>query len=381
MSHRLLVSGGDLVLPDRLLPASALLVEDGRIAAVGDGASAPDAEVIDARGCTVLPGLVDLHVHGARGLWTGLHPGAVEALSSLLPRFGVTAFLPTAAGLPWEELLAALPALRREIRAPFPGARPLGLHLEGPFLHPRRCGALPPESLCDPRPDRVAALLEAGGRDLSIVTLAPELPGALEAVETLSEEGVTVSMGHTEADFDTVVRACDRGLSHVCHCYNAMRRFAHRAPGPVEAALLLDSLSVEVIADSRHVHAPGLRILLGLKPPGKVCAVSDATALGAGASRFRVGGRTLEVAGGVVRDTETGALGGSAEPLLRGYRMLRDVGLPPWEAVGPCSLHPARVAGVGDRKGSLEPGKDADLFLLGPDGAVAEVLVEGRRLA
>jgi len=372
---RTVIRGGDLVLPDTVLVCEDLVFAKGRFLSVG-GRGTGD-EVVDAFGCTVMPGLVDIHVHGAQGCIVGHDPKAVDILSRILPRFGITSFLPTVAAV--SDFPTAVAMTREQVLRPALGARALGIHLEGPFLNPSHSGALPADCFAMPTPDAVKSILDAAGSEIRILTLAPELPGALDLVSTLARQGVVPAAGHTAAPFEVMEKARDKGLAHVTHCFNAMRRFSHRNPGPIEAALVLKGLTVEVICDGRHVQAPAVDILLRCRGIDTVCMVSDATGLLLGnGTRLEMAGRTLEVADGAVRDLETKALAGSAESLLFAVTTMRRWFHTSWpDCARLAAANPAGIVGQGARIGSLETGKSADFFLLGPGGEVRATYVAG----
>ncbi len=378
---RMLIAGGDVVLPDRVLEGADVMVEGGRFAGIGRGlAQGSGVERIDAGGARVLPGLIDLHVHGARGLVVGFDPGALDALSEALAAHGVTGFLPTLAPMPIRDFVEAVSSVASGFES-CKGAQPLGLNLEGPFINPMNSGALPQECMIPPSRDSLRAMLDAACGKARIMTVAPELPGALEIVELLNEEGVIPSAGHTDAAFEAVEKAVSRGLAHVTHCFNAMRRFSHREPGPMEAALLLDRLSVEIICDGRHVKKPAIDILFRCKPKGRICAVSDATALDAPSGRIRLGNRVLEVSKGIVRDVETGSLGGSSVAILTGVRNLANlIGLPMHAAVACASLNPASVLGIAETAGSIEIGKKADFCLVTKGWEILATYSAGKKI-
>jgi N-acetylglucosamine-6-phosphate deacetylase len=245
-------------------------------------------------------------------------------------------------------------------------------------LNPSYSGALPADCFAMPTPDAVQRILDAAGNDLGILTLAPELPGALDLVSDLARQGVVPAAGHTAASFKVMEKARDKGLAHVTHCFNAMGRFSHRKPGPIEAALLLEGLTVEVICDGCHVQAPAVEILLRCRGIDAVCLVSDATGLLAHGMRLEMAGRTLEVADGVVRDLETKALAGSAQSLLFDVTMMRRWFKTSWpDCARLAAANPAGIVGQGNRIGSLEIGKFADFFLLGAKGEVRATYVAG----
>jgi N-acetylglucosamine-6-phosphate deacetylase len=336
----------------RLLPGD-VTVEDGVVTGVGHSA-APGARGIAA------PGFVDLQVNGYAGvdLMTADAAGWACAGEALLAA-GVTAFQPTFVTAPEDALAAALRGLAAgDIGAG--GPRIIGAHLEGPFLSPRRLGVHDPGARVDPDLGLLERLLAAG--PVSQVTLAPELPGALELVDALVARGIVVSAGHTDATAEEAHRAFDRGVRTVTHLFNAMRPPAHRDPGIAYAALARDDVVVQLIADGVHL-ADDTVLVAWQAARGRVALVTDAAApAGAGDGASVLGGREVVAAGGVVRAAD-GTLAGSASSMVDGVRHLHGLGVPLEDALSAASSVPARVAGRRDL-GRLEPGAPADIVVL-----------------
>jgi N-acetylglucosamine-6-phosphate deacetylase len=393
MIDAILIRGGDVVTADRVLRRTDVLVRGRRIARIGRRLRAPrGARMIDARGGIVAPGLIDLQVNGAAGVMFGeCRPSDVRAVSRCMAAHGVTGYCPTLISLPHARTLEGIRtilsaeeglALNETRRAPgrVEGARNLGLHLEGPFLNPERHGAHRPGYLCDPDRGRLDACLQAARGRIAVVTLAPERRGATDAIRFLAGRGVCVSAGHSMASLAEMEGAVKAGLRLATHLYNAMRPFHQRAPGIIEAALTLDALAVDLIADGVHVHPPAVDIFLRCKPPDKVILVSDAVATaGAPDGRAAFDGRALETRGGAAYLAGTDALSGSSTLLLQGVRNLVDwFDLPLPRAFRTASLNPAAVLGIARRKGSLAPGRDADVAVLDRAWTVRATMVEGR---
>lgn len=388
MESALLIRGGDIVGPDVVLPRADLLIRGRRIARVGRRLRPPSTScrVIEARGRLVAPGLIDLQVNGAGGvMFGGCRPEDVAKVSRCLAANGVTAYCPTLISLPHARTLEGIRTIVAGDGDPGDGseavgARILGLHLEGPYLNPERHGAHRPEYLRDAdRAELAEALAEARGR-IALVTLAPERKGALDAIRFLRAKGVCVSAGHSMASLAEIQGAVKAGLGLVTHVYNAMRSPHHRAPGLVEASLTLDALAVDVIADGAHVHPPSLAVVLRCKPPDKVILVSDAVATaGTPDGRAAFDGRSMETRGGAAYIVGTNTLSGSSTLLLGAVRNLVrwfDLSLP--RAFRAASLNAAAALGLARRKGSLEPGKDADVIVLDRAWDVRATIVEGR---
>lgn len=373
------------VLPDRIEDGCALLIEAGRIAAIGRAADLPaDAPRYDAHGATLIPGLVDIHTHGALG-HTFNEPTA-EAFATILranARLGVTSVVGALAPAPLDDLARCL-GFAREWTPSEAAARLLGMHLESPYVNPAQKGALDPQSLRTPDDGSAERLLDYADV-LRIFVLAPELPGALPLIEKLAAAGIVVAAGHSMAQDAQVREAMAHGLSHVTHLWSAMsstvREGPWRKPGLLEAGLVFDGLTAEMIADNRHLPPTLMKLAVKCVPPDRLCAISDATS-GAGlpdGSEFTMGALKYEVADGVGMMFDRTAFGGSTTllgqmlPILTGV-----VGVPLLDAVTMCSLTPARVVGWADRIGSLAPGKLADLVLLDDGLLPARVMIEGQ---
>jgi N-acetylglucosamine-6-phosphate deacetylase len=336
-------------------------IEDGRVVAVG---------VSGGRGSGIAaPGFVDLHVHGFGGVdFARADADGYRRAGAALLETGVTAFRPTLLSAPEAELVGAL----GEVPSAGVGPHVLGCHVEGPFLAPNRLGMHPAAARRDPEPAFVERLLAAG--PVAHMTLAPELPGALELVDALAARGLTVACGHTDATADVARAAFARGATHVTHLFNAMRPFTHRDPGIAGAALAHDSATFELILDGNHVADDAVR-LAWRAGRGRVVLVTDA--IGAtGDGRWRVGPVEVEVRDGVVRGSR-GELAGSVLTMPRAIRSLMAAGGATLaEAVDAATRIPARAARRDD-VGVLRPGARADVVVLDEDLSVLRVLVDG----
>ncbi|HYG93362.1 MAG TPA: N-acetylglucosamine-6-phosphate deacetylase [Nocardioides sp.] len=348
-------------------------IAGGRV--VEDGRGLPE---YDARGLVVLPGLLDLQVNGVAGLDLTLEPERLWDAAAALPAFGVTAFLPTIITSAPDSRQRALATFRAGPPAGWAGAVPLGLHLEGPMLAPARKGAHPERLLRHPSPDLVAGWSRDTG--VVMVTLAPELPGALDVVEALAGRGVLVSVGHTDATEAQVAEAVARGARLVTHLGNAMPPLQGREPGPVGVALGDRRLVAGVIADGHHLHAATLAAYWRALGPERFLAVTDCTAaLGLADGPARLGDQHVVVRDGTVR-LEDGTLAGSAASLPECLRVLHDVtGASLAEAVATCTTTPAALLGD-DGRGRIGPGARGDLTLVDPDLGLVATVVGGRVL-
>jgi N-acetylglucosamine-6-phosphate deacetylase len=360
---------GRLVLADRV-EGGRLTVEDGWIVAVEAIDIAPDAPF-------VAPGFVDIHVHGGGGHEAMGDAAALDGMARYLLRHGVTAFLPTVVSAPLLRLGAFASGVRAWIpHAPADGAEPLGFNLEGPFLADARRGAHDPTSLAVPA-EVPRADLEPLLDGLRVVTVAPELPGAIELIAWFRERGVTVSLGHSAAGVDEAMVGYAAGAASTTHLFNAMRGVDHREPGLAVAALTDDTVAVELIADGIHVHPALWPMITGLKPAGRLILVSDAIALaGTGEGCGRLGGLEVEVVGSRATLAGTATLAGSVIGLDDAIRNLVGSGVPLPAAAAAASRNPLDLLGVTDR-GRLGAGQRADLVELDPDLRVRRVMRAG----
>lgn len=379
---RLLLTDCFLYTPEEYGPGEVLVV-NGRIAEVARRVETRQgAEVVGLEGAILAPGLIDLHVHGGNGVDTmDGEAGAIAGLSAFVAAHGVTGFLPTTVTAPLPEIERALKAVRRAVDGELPGAQVLGVHLEGPFFNRRRAGAQPLNWCVDPARDALQRLLATGEGLVRMMSLAPELPGALAAIETLTQHGIVASVGHTDATYAQAQAAFAAGARHVTHLFNAMSPLHHREPGVVGAALTTDGVMVQLIADGLHLHPATLAVVVRCKGVDEVLLITDAIA-GAGLpdGEYTMGRQRVIVRNGEAR-TPAGNLAGSTLTLERAVaNMVRLVGVPLSSSLQMASLNPARVLGLAQRKGRLAPGYDADLVCLDADFNVRLTVVGGRAL-
>lgn len=369
---------GHLYDPDERGP-SVVTVEDGAIAAI-EPADVPPPGCLGGPASRLVPGLVDIQLNGAFGEDFADPAADMASICRRLPALGVTAFAPTVVTSPPEVYPTALANLRRD---PRPGeARVLGVHIEGPFISPRHHGTHDLSQLRLPDIAESAAWLEAG--DVRWVTLAPELPGALELIAYLASRGVRVSMGHTDATWAEAAAAVAAGATMATHLFNAMRPLRHRDPG-VAGFALASGLRAGVIADGHHLAFETLRLVARAKAPDELYLVTDALAglgmgLGMGLGRFVLAGREI-VSDGTCGRLPDGTLSGSLLPMPLGLcNLVERVGLDPALAIRMATLNPARALGVDDIVGRIAVGRPADLVVLAPDWEV-EAAVAGGTLA
>jgi N-acetylglucosamine-6-phosphate deacetylase len=353
-----------------------VLVRDGVVVEVGPSVTVPPgASVVDASGLLVAPGFIDLQLNGAHAIDLTEEPERLWEVAASLPRYGVTAFLPTIVTSPRDVPGRALATLARRPDG-FTGAEPLGLHFEGPMLNPDRRGAHPSSLLRSPSPSVIWGWSRSAG--VAMVTLAPELPGALEVIRTLVAGGVVVSAGHTAATTVQMEEAIDAGVASVTHLFNGMVPFAHREPGPAGVALADPRLTVGLIADGIHVHPTAVAAAWRALGPDRLSLVTDAVAaLGLPAGPSRVGGQDVLLDETGVRLPD-GTLAGSALSLDQAVRnLVAFTGCEGHDAIATVTATPARLLGLHD-VGSLAVGARADLVLLTPGLDVVATVVSGQ---
>ena len=388
----IVLAGGDLVLPDRILTNASLIIDGTRIAAIEPQArvDTAGATVVDASGCYVVPGFVDVHVHGVEGHDTLDGGGAIAEIASRLPRYGVTAFCPTTVACPPGELRAVLAQVKAaRVSRPAGSARVLPAHLESNFINPEYRGAQPADCLRVPQntspvdggftANDILQVIRSARPDVGIVTLAPELPGGLELVRSLVTAGHLVSIGHTGANFDETLAAIEAGASHATHLFNRMTPMTHREPGAAGALLARQDVAAELICDGYHVHPAMCRLAITAKGVDGVMAITDGTG-GSGlpvGSTARLGGRRIRVTEhGAVLDE--GTLAGSTLTMDRAFAAIVDrFECSIVEAATLCSMTPARqmnLAGFG----FIAEGGIADLVVLDRGFRVVRTFIDGQ---
>ena len=379
MSDRTLLSGARVVTPDSRTEPADVLIEDGRITNVGPDLSADGAKTVDLSGHVIAPGFIDVHVHGGGGhpLITP-NPGEIEAYSRWAVSQGVTSFLATVCATTPDAALDCLTACANA-REATDGAALLGVNLEGPFVSPERRGALPPSWAATPDIDTFRRLLAASGGKLRLMTVAPELPGATEVIREALSAGVRVSVGHTDATYEVSRDAFAAGASHVTHAFNAMRPFHHREPGPLGAALEAEDVTVEVIADGVHLHPATVRTLVSAFGAERIALITDGvTPAGLDNGTFRIGDVEARLKDGGMRLPD-GTIAGSVATMADVVRNVVRWGIADLAAATTmASATPARALGLGERKGRIAPGYDADFVALTADLSVAATWVAGQ---
>jgi N-acetylglucosamine-6-phosphate deacetylase len=371
-----LIAGGRVATPGGVLDPGWVLVEDGAIRSVGEGPAPdrPDAHRTDATGAWVVPGFVDIHCHGGGGAYftdRGEVGRAVEAHR----RHGTTTLLASLVSRPIPELVEQVAALREYVS----DGLLAGIHLEGPFLSAARCGAHDPAVLRPPDAGSVDTLLAAGQGAIRMVTIAPELDGAVPAVKRLVDAGVLAAVGHTDALAEDVVPAVDAGASVATHLFNGMRPLHHREPGPIGTLLDDERVTVELICDLVHLHPTVVRLAARHAGNGRTVLITDAiSAAGAGDGVYDIGGLEVTVTDGIPTLAGGGSLAGSTLTMDTAFRnLVHSCGLGILDAVTASSTRPAELLGLGETTGRVAEGYAADLVLLDEGLAPKAVMKAG----
>ncbi|MFE3825792.1 N-acetylglucosamine-6-phosphate deacetylase [Streptomyces sp. NPDC059092] len=366
------LTGARVVLPTGTVDGGRVIVQGGRIA----GHAPADAATLDLTGHWLVPGFVDLHNHGGGG--ASFTSGSVDDVLKGIRthREHGTTTLVASAVTGEMHFLAQRAGLLSELVEQGDLA---GIHFEGPFISPCRKGAHSEELLRDPDPAEVRKLIDAARGTARMVTLATELPGGIDSVRLLAEHGVIAAIGHTDATYEQTVEAIDAGATVATHLFNAMPPLGHRVPGPIAALLEDERVTVELINDGTHLHPAALELAFHRAGADRVAFVTDAMdAAGFGDGRYQLGPLAVEVKDGVARLAEGGSIAGSTLTQDTAFRRAATVDrLPVEDIVRAISANPARLLGVYDKVGSLEPGKDADAVVLDADFGLKGVLHKG----
>lgn len=392
---------GNLVTPHRTIENGVVLVEDDKIVGVGTWEEFKNTsvdETLDFPGCYVSPGFIDIHVHGGGGSDT--MDATVEALLNITrthAKGGTTGLYPTTLTAPFENILESLVALRKAMDlnpSEETGAKILGAHVEGPYFNESQVGAQNPKYLRKPSLDEAKILLETGV--VRRISMAPELPGALDVARFFSRHGVLVSIAHSNATYQEVLMAIENGFSHVTHVFSGMssvRRInSYRIAGVLESTLLLDELTTEMIADGHHLPPSLMRLVIKTKKPDRVCGITDAiSATGFGPGNYTLGGLNVVVERDVIEDFEISpegcvaklsnrqAFAGSVALMIDIVRnLVFYAGLTITEAVKMVTNVPARIMNIHAHRGTLAQGKFADITIFDQNFQVILTMVEGK---
>jgi N-acetylglucosamine-6-phosphate deacetylase len=377
---------GNLILPDKVEENGFLVIEDGQIVEILEasqaGQLANSPEVIDYRDSWVSPGLIDVHLHGARG--KEAMDGEVESIVEMAKHqasCGVTGFFPTTLTASEDALLRAIAAVREASQQNLP-SEVLGIHLEGPYISQKRKGAQDPDYVREINQQELQELKSALGGLKTRITLAPEVGQNLTYIPGLVRSGWTVSVGHSDATYDEALQAFSAGANQATHLFNAWREFHHREPGGIGAALDENQVFVELIADGIHIHPSFIRLAIFRKGVDRVCLITDTLKeVGQPDGTYAWGGLEVVLKGREIRLKDSGVLAGSVLHLNQGVRnVLSWTGLSVPEVIRMATLTPAKSVGLETQVGSLEPGKRANIAIFDSNFETMAALVRGEKV-
>ncbi len=372
---RTFIQNGIIITPQEVLHNQKLILNDKTIEGLSAGSPSADATVIDAQGCYVVPGFIDVHVHGADGHDTmDATLEAIHGMAAFYAKHGVTSYYPTTMTMPAPNIQAALENVEH-CPQPSNGAQHLGVHVEGPYLNLKYKGAQPPEYFRPPSPAEYGQWLETGV--CKLMTVAPEIEGSMQMIQELGTQGVEFAIGHSAATYEEAVKGFDAGVRQVTHVFNGMVGLHHREPGALAAILTDDRVDAQLIADGIHVHPGMIRLLVRAKSAEHVMLITDAIeATGLSDGDYDLGGQTVTVKEGIAR-IANGALAGSTLTMDKAIcNMVAFTDLPLQKIIGMASAVPARAMRLSN-KGKLAAGCDADVVLLNRELEIMMTIVGG----
>lgn len=372
----MIIKNGKVLCDDFEFHNIDILTEDAIIKALGKNLDGDN--VIDASNLLVLPGFIDSHIHGAVGKDFFMEDDSYKAISEFEVKNGTTAIMPTLTSTPYDKTIKAI---RHYVKAKDSanGAKYVGLHLEGPFLSHARPGAMSIENLRKPSVEELQTYIEAGGEDIKIITIAPEIENAEETIKFAVENGITVSMGHTDASFDEAEKSVSWGVTRSTHTYNAMSGLNHREPNSLGSALTNDNIDCELICDFFHIHPAVCKLTFNLKGSDGIIMITDAE-VGAGLPD----GEFISAEGNklIIKDRQTklpdGTIAGGSSCLIDGIKNMVSVGVRLEDAVKTATINPAKSVGLDSEIGSIKEGKYADIVICDEKLNIKYVIVNGK---
>ncbi len=379
MNHspeKLLLRNATVVLTERTIQQGTILIEDGHISSIYED-DGPNTEGIDLRGATILPGFIDVHIHGAVGVDVmEATADGLQEVSHYLASQGVTGWLPTFVPATDENYASAVRSISQSMQNS--GARVLGVHYEGPFVNSAQCGALHTEYFKTYSGSEDLDSLPEPENAVRMITMAPEVSGGVELVRELKRRGWVISIGHTRADLKVLDEACDAGARHMTHFMNAMAPLHHRSPGPIAWGLSREDVTFDLIADGIHLDPFMLRLLMKIKGRQGISLISDAiAAAGKGDGDYQIWGETISVKNGRTANA-SGSIAGSVISMLDAVRLLHSLGVSYVDLAKMASGNPARLLGLDQVCGSIEIGKRADLVALDQNDKVKLTIIGGQ---
>ncbi|HQD28129.1 N-acetylglucosamine-6-phosphate deacetylase [Acetivibrio saccincola] len=381
-----LIKNGLVFYDNNSFEKKDILIKDGKIADIRRGISKNGCEVIDAEGFWVLPGFIDIHTHGGGGYdIMNSKCRELESLSRFFVSKGVTAFLPAVMTAPLEDMMNAVRNINQYInkinkpsKNKIPGAKIIGINMEGPFISQKYKGSHPKEHIIPPSVSLLERFIHESGGNIKIVTVAPEAENAISFIEHFKRRGIVFSAGHTGADYKVAAHAFEKGFSHVTHLFNAMAGIHHRDPGIAGAALERDNITVELICDGVHIDPAMIKIVLKCKPIDNIVLITDSIiAAGAGNGEYSFAGKELYIENGCAKH-KNGVIAGSVVTMIDIFKnMVGRWGVPIENCIKMTSANAAKVAGIYHKKGSLTCGKDADIIIMDKKLNLLATIAEG----
>ncbi|MBN1807054.1 MAG: N-acetylglucosamine-6-phosphate deacetylase [Sedimentisphaerales bacterium] len=379
MSKNLLITNCKLYdVPDDE-PAISILIENGTISKIGQIDPSPDFDILDAHGKIIAPGFIDVHIQGAGGAdILDATPEALKTISQTCARFGTTGFLATTVFKP-KQKNKHLSIASENVASDLGGANLLGIHLEGPFISMQKKGMIQPDCICQPSTKVLDEILDITNNQLRMMTIAPELPNSTQIIKRLLENNIIASFGHSSATYEQTIEGFNSGISHVTHLFNAMLSLHHREPGPIAAIFQTKKITAQLISDGVHIHPAVLKLAFEILGPNRIIPITDGMqALGLGDGQFIYNGIEYESKNGTARYKD-GTLIGTAlgqNQLLEKLTVI--TGCPFETAIKTVTQKPAELLGIDKRKGTIAPGKDADLILLDRNYSIYTTIVAGK---
>ncbi|WP_108671607.1 N-acetylglucosamine-6-phosphate deacetylase [Peribacillus acanthi] len=376
------IKNADIYAEHGVISNGFIYIQNGKLLAVSQSELdfKTDEEISLPAGLKIVPGFIDIHIHGANGAdaMDGTEK-SLKTMSSFLPSEGTTSFLPTTMTQSPEEIETALRCIHQFSNSDYDGAEIIGVHLEGPFINPSKRGAQPDTHIKQPDLDLFMKWQEASGNTIKLITLAPEMEGALPVIQELCRNGVCVSIGHSDATYEEVVAGIEVGASHVTHFFNGMSGLHHREPGVVGAGLLRKELTVELICDGIHFNQDLIHLVLQSKGLDRIVLITDSMrAKGLKDGQYELGGQAVYVNDNKAT-LKDGTLAGSIVSMMDCIRLVHSVTNLPFEDIIKLATHnPAKQIGMFDRKGSISQGKDADLVVLNDQLDIVMTICRGK---
>ncbi len=379
MENQVAIKNVQIVTEETIIRNGVLILKDGRIQSVRKGFENLPKQIncIDGVGNLLIPGMIDLHIHGASGF--DMMDGTLKSIhevSLACAKYGCTSFLATSVTSALESLMTMIKNVKETVEKE-PGAQIVGIHLEGPYLNPKRKGMQNEDYLRHPDVNEMEMILKEAHGLVKMVTIAPELPGGFNLVERLKGRGIVVSIAHSDATYEEAKKAFQCGASHVTHCFNGMRPIHHRDPGIVTAAFEEEHVSLQMIVDHIHLHPAIVRLMHRIKGPERVALITDALqAMGLGDGEYFFGGHQVLVKDGVAK-LHDGTLASSTVKMNEAIKKAVASDIPLWDAIQMATRTPADILNL-KNKGRIAPGADADLVLLDRNFHVIWTMVNGK---